>query len=168
MFEIGLKWWAESPSFYFFYGLLYAAFDKWCWKWFRKIGLIKTPDLNGEWNGTLETSFDNYSPELKITLKIFQSWTKIKIVLITDHSISRSEAASVILGAPEGKYLNYQYVNEPKPSAVQTMSIHRGTTKLLLDEKKDTLSGEYYSGRNRQNFGSLTLKRRANPVQRLN
>jgi hypothetical protein len=131
IFEIGLPWWAESPSVLFFYGFLYTIFDKWCWKWLRKIGLIKTPDLNGEWAGTLKTSFDSHASELKTTLKIFQTWTKIKIILTADHSVSYSEAASIILEAPEGKYLSYQYVNEPKSSAVQTMSIHRGTTNLL-------------------------------------
>jgi len=159
-FEIDLQWWLESPSVLFFYSLLYTIFDKWCWKWLRKIGLIRTPDLNGEWSGTLKTSFDSHSSELKTTLKIFRTWTKIKTILTADHSVSYSEAASMILEAPEGKYLSYQYVNEPKLSAVQTMSIHRGTTKLLFDEKTDTLSGEYYSGRDRQNFGSLNLKRR--------
>jgi hypothetical protein len=160
IFEIGLPWWTESPSVLFFYGFLYTIFDKWCWKWLRKIRLIKTPDLNGEWDGTLKTSFDSHTSELKTTLKIFQTWTKIKTILTANHSVSYSEAASIILEAPEGKYLSYQYVNEPKSSAVQTMSIHRGTTKLLFDEKADKLSGEYYSGRDRQNFGSLSFTRK--------
>jgi hypothetical protein len=39
------------------------------------------------------------------------------------------------------------------------MSIHRGTVRLVFDEKKNTLEGEYYSGRGRQNFGSLYFVR---------
>ena len=39
------------------------------------------------------------------------------------------------------------------------MSIHRGTVRLLFDEKKNVLNGEYYSGRDRQNFGSLYFVR---------
>jgi hypothetical protein len=39
------------------------------------------------------------------------------------------------------------------------MHIHHGTTLLELNSKVNTLNGEYYSGRDRQNIGSLELKR---------
>lgn len=161
-YEIVLSWWVESPSILFFYGLFFIIFDKWLWKLFRSIGFVKTPDLNREWDGHIKTSFDAHSSEIKANVKIFQTWTKIKVILTADHSSSYSEAASIIVEAPEGKYLSYQYINEPKSSAIQTMSIHRGTARLLFDEKAGTLSGEYYSGRNRQNFGSLYFERKNN------
>jgi len=143
----------------FFYGVLFTIFDKWAWKIFRKIGFIKTPDLNGKWKGYLKSSFDEHSVEIEATLKIFQDWTRIKIILTTEQSSSYSETASFVIETPEGKYLSYQYINEPKSDAVNTMSIHRGTARLLFNEKENTLNGEYYSGRNRQNFGSLYFKR---------
>jgi hypothetical protein len=158
-YQTVLPWWIESPSVLFFYGLLFVVFDKWLWQYFEKIGLVKTPNLNGEWKGYLKSSFDEHSTEIKATLKIFQTWTRIKILLTTERSSSCSETASVITNAPEGKYLSYQYINEPKSNAVKTMSIHRGTVKLLFDEKKNVLDGEYYSGRDRQNFGSFYLKK---------
>lgn len=154
-YQISLPWWVESPSVLFFYGLLFIAFDKWLWRYFRVIGLVKTPNLNGEWDGYIKTSFDNHSSKVKATLKIFQNWTRIKILLKTDQSSSQSETASITVDTPEGKYLTYQYINDPRPNAVETMSIHRGTARLLFDEKKNSLEGEYYSGRDRQNFGSL-------------
>ena len=55
-YQISLSWWIESPSVLFFYGLLFVAFDKWLWRYFRVIGLVKTPNLNGEWNGYIKTS----------------------------------------------------------------------------------------------------------------
>lgn len=158
-YQIVLPWWVENPSVLFFYGLLFIVFDKWAWKIFRKIGFVKTPNLNGEWNGHLKTSFDEHSSEVKATLKIFQAWTKIKIILTTEQSSSHSETASFVIEAPEGKHLSYQYINEPKSSATKTMSIHRGTARLLFNEKENTLVGEYYSGRDRQNFGSLNSKK---------
>jgi len=158
-YQFSLWWWAESPSVLFFYGLLFVIFDKWCWYYLKKINFIKTPNLNGEWKGNLKSSFDNHSSEVKATLKIFQTWTRIKILLTTDQSSSHSESASIVIAAPEGKYLSYQYINEPKSEAVKTMSIHRGTGRLLFDEKENTLVGQYYSGRDRQNFGSLSFKR---------
>lgn len=154
-YQIALAWWVESPSVLFFYGLLFVIFDKWLWRYFKKINFVKTPNLNSEWNGNLKSSFDNHSSEVKATLKIFQTWTRIKILLTTDQSLSHSETASIMVDTPEGKYLSYQYISEPKSNTVKTMSIHRGTVRLVFDEKKNSLEGEYYSGRDRQNFGSL-------------
>jgi len=154
-FQISLPWWAESPSVLFFYGSLFVIFDKWLWRYFKKIYFVKTPDLNGNWTGNLKSSFDNHSSELRATLKISQSWTKIKILLTTDQSLSYSETATIIIDTPEGSYLSYQYINEPRSNAVKTMNIHRGTVKLIFDKGKNSLQGEYYSGRGRQNVGSL-------------
>lgn len=158
-FRIILPWWVESPSILSFYGLLFVIFDKWAWRFFRKIGLTKTPNLSGEWKGYLKSSFDDHAVEIAATLKIFQSWTKIKILLITELSLSQSETASIIIDAPEGKYLIYQYINEPVSNATKTMSIHRGTAKLLFKEEENIFIGEYYSGRDRQSFGSLNFRK---------
>ncbi|MEW6557269.1 MAG: hypothetical protein AB1349_07940 [Elusimicrobiota bacterium] len=159
-YQFSLPWWLESPSILFFYGLLFIIYDKWLWQYSKKLNFTKTPNLNGEWNGNLKSSFNNHSSEIKATLRIFQTWTRIKILLTTEHSTSHSETASLIINAPEGKHLSYQYINEPKSEAVKTMSIHSGTVQLLFNEKENTLIGEYYSGRDRQNFGSLYFKRK--------
>ncbi len=106
-YQIVLLWWIESPSVLFFYELLFVAFDKWLWQYFEKFGLVKTPNLNGGWKGYLRSSFDEHSTKIKATLKIFQTWTRIKILLTTESSSSCSETASVITDAPEGKYLSY-------------------------------------------------------------
>jgi len=161
-YQISLPWWVESPSVLFFYGLFFMIFDKWLWQYLKKIKFVKTPNLNGEWSGNLKSSFDSHSTEVKATLKIFQTWTRIKILLTTDQSSSQSETASIVIDAPEGNYLSYQYINEPKSNAVNTMSIHRGTVRLIFGEKENTLNGEYYSGRDRQNFGSLIFKKNTN------
>jgi len=158
-YEMSLPWWVESPSVLFFYGFLFFVCDRWLWQALRKAGVIKTPNLNGEWEGLLKSSFDEHATGVEAMLRVFQTWTKIKILLKTDKSCSHSETASIIIDAPEGKYLNYQYLNEPKSSSEKTMSIHRGTARLLFDEKTGSLDGEYYSGRDRQNIGTLHFER---------
>lgn len=155
--QISLAWWVESPSVLFFYGLLFVTFDRWFWRYFKKIRLVKTLDLAGKWTGILKTSFDDQTSELKVSLKIVQTWTSIKILLTTDQSLSVSETASVVIDVRGDSYLTYQFINEPKSSSATTMSIHRGTAKLVFDEKKKSLDGEYYSGRGRQNFGSIRV-----------
>ncbi len=153
-YQIHLSWWIESPSVLFFYGAVFLIFDRFVWKPLAKMQVIKTPNLNGEWHGNLKSSRDGHTKEIKVTLKIFQTWTDIKILLISDSNVSQSESAAVISGEPEGKYLNYQYVVEPKPNSVKDISIHRGTARLFFEEK-NMLEGDYYTGRGSQNFGSL-------------
>ena len=162
IYKFNLPWGIKTPSVLFLYYGVYKVFNSYVWKCkcLRKIGVVKTPDLNGEWDGTIKTSFNNNSLELEATLKISQTWTRIEIILVTDSSKSRSEAGSMILGSSEGELLIYQYINNPKPGAAETMHIHYGTASLLFDERTDELSGEYYSGRGRQNFGSLSFKRK--------
>ena len=87
-YQIFLPWWIESPSVLFFYGLLFVIFDKWLWQYLKKINFVKTPNLNGKWSGNLKSSFDEHSAEIKATLKIFQTWTRIKILLTTEQSSS--------------------------------------------------------------------------------
>ena len=159
-YQLVLPWWFESPSVLFFYGLFFTVFDNWFWRYLKKANFLKTPNLIGEWDGIFKSSFNDHSSEVKATLKIFQTWTKIKILLFTDQSSSHSENASIIIDTPEGKYLNYQYINDPKSNTIDTMNIHRGTAMLVFDENKNILEGEYYSGRGRQNFGSLYFERK--------
>lgn len=158
-YDVFLPWWIESPSILSIYGLLVFVYDKWAWRLSRKIGLSKIPDLRGEWTGHLRSSFDEHETAVIAKLTIFQTWTRMKVLLDSELSWSQSELASIALKTPEGKYLYYQFLNEPKANAPETMSMHRGTVKLLFDEKKKTLFGEYYSGRDRQNYGSLFFRR---------
>jgi hypothetical protein len=155
-----LPWWVDAPSVLGFFGVLYQLFDKWLWRVavFRKIGIVKVPDLNGRWGVEGHTSFDrnhSYSGESVIQ----QTWTAISVFMETDNSRSHSLSASLLVEQPEGCILSYEYRNEPKPSALSTMHAHRGTCVLRLKDS-GLLQGEYYSGRDRQNYGGLILRRR--------
>jgi len=55
--------------------------------------------------------------------------------------------------------LIYDYLNEPKSDAVETMQMHRGTARLVL-AGADELEGDYYTGRGRKNAGSIRLRRK--------
>lgn len=153
-------WWADAPSVMGILRILETLFDRWLWRigiW-RRLRVVKVPDLNGCWDAEGETSFEkgrSYTAKFRIQ----QTWAYISIVMETDHSISHSLSASLLINQPEGVTLIYEYRNEPKHGATQTMHSHRGTCVLRLKDK-DILEGEYYSGRDRQNYGGLTLRRR--------
>lgn len=150
-------WWLEAPSVWGVFGGLYMWFDKrlWRYQWLRRIGIVKVPDLNGEWN--VQGHSTNYDEDFTGTIHIRQTWTHLSVTLETKRSRSHSLTASLLLNQPDGITLSYEYRNEPKPNALPTMHAHRGTTALRL--KDEILEGEYYSGRDRLNYGTLSLRR---------
>ena len=155
-----LPWWVDAPSVIGIFGILYELFDKWLWRVsiLRRIGIVKVPDLNGRWDVEGHTSFDSnlsFSGEIVIQ----QTWTAISVFMEATNSRSHSLSASLLVEQPEGCILSYEYRNEPKPRAPSTMHAHRGTCVLRLKDA-EFLEGEYYSGRDRQNYGGLLLRRR--------
>jgi len=152
-------WWLEAPSVGGVFLLLYKLFDGWGWrlKGLRKFGFVKIPDLNGYWRaeGHSLTQGEKYQANVQIR----QTWTHISITMETEHSRSHSLTASILVNQPDGTPVSYEYRNEPKPTALPTMHAHRGTAILRL-KNSTLLEGEYYSGRDRLNYGSLILRRK--------
>jgi len=159
--QFALPWWIDAPSVIGFYGLVYAIFNKYLWRWriLRTIGVVKIPDLNGTWEGYVASSFDQHATKYDATITIFQNWTQISIILETSNSKSSSLIAAIVTEDPNSMVLSYEYLNEPKPNSKHTMHIHRGTARLTLQSDGKMLEGEYYTGRDRQNFGILRFKR---------
>lgn len=152
-----VPWWFEAPSVMGFYGLFYSLFDSYVWRWdfLHLIRIVKTPIINGDWEGTCVSSFNDTTHPVTISIK--QTWTTMQVVLTTASSQSHSLVAAVTTETAGGPALSYQYQNDPRPGSHEGMQIHYGTTRLAI--KVDLLEGEYYSGRGRQNIGTLSLKR---------
>jgi hypothetical protein len=158
--HFSMPWWADAPSSMFFYAVLYALFDKHLWKrsLMRKLGLVKTPNLTGCWQGYLTSSYDNHAKRRDLSLEIFQSWTQISISLLTATSVSKSCVAVIQVSDPEGIALIYQYENLPLADATKTMHMHFGTAMLRMSDGS-RLAGDYYAGRDRGTFGRMSCCR---------
>jgi len=159
--QFSLPWWIDAPSVIGFYSLFYTVFNKYLWRRqiLRTIGVVTVPDLNGTWKGHVASSFDEYATKYDATIKIFQSWTGISIILESIYSKSRSLIAAIVTENSSGTILSYEYLNEPMPNTKHTMHIHRGTARLTMQPNGKSFEGEYYTGRDRQNFGILRFKR---------
>lgn len=160
-FGVNFPDWISAPDALVFYGLFYAAFDRFVWRWslIRKLGIAKVPDLSGEWRGQVASANSNapgFGTPKEITLNIRQSWTEILIKGETAQSTSRSLSGHMLVS--DDYVVGYEYLNEPRAGTPDTMHAHRGSARLSFDGK-DSLVGEYYTGRDRQNFGTLNLKR---------
>ena len=55
--------------------------------------------------------------------------------------------------------LHYFFQNKPNKNSLETMHIHEGSAILCYDEKTKKLEGEYYSGRDRNNYGDIEVKK---------
>ena len=158
-----IPWWIDAPSVAGFYALFFVAFERWLWRipFLHSSGLLCVPNLNGRWSGSVTTSFDGHATDHEAYLEIHQTWTGLSVCLKTDRSQSRSLIGTITTQNPTAGTLSYEYINEPKANAVANMQIHRGTARLDLTTSGDrwVLEGEYYSGRGRQNFGTLHFEK---------
>lgn len=144
------------------YSIFFGLFDNYFWKFsfFRRIGIIIADDLNGKWIGIVKSSYDDFKADIEAELNIKQTATRIKICgtfnqsksVSVHENFSRSEIDNNVA-------LFYFFRNEPKYDAVATMAIHEGSAKLIYDKDKDELNGYYYSGRDRNNHGTIEVRR---------
>lgn len=156
--------WIEAPSALAVFGVLYRLMDRHLWRLrlLRKVGVIRTPDLNGVWNGYVESAVGDYAGERRdAAITILQTWSKMCISFAAEESTSESVAGLITIERPGGPMLSYEFVNEPRAKAPPTMQPHRGAARyqLLANAEPLTLEGEYFSGRGRQGYGIASFQR---------
>ncbi len=158
---LSMRWLLPIPSIALVFGVSYWAFDNWLWRWrfLRVLRLISVPDLRGTWTGTIASSYTEFKETQQATVTIEQTWTRMVVRLNAAESRSWSVTASVLTNASEGLVLTYLFDNEPAAGSVMTMQRFRGTT-VLISAVPDQLEGYYYTGRGRETYGSLKLRRR--------
>lgn len=154
-------WFLDVPSVPGFMLIYYKLFDRLLWKteFAKAIGLTKTPNVGGSWAGHITSSHDAFTHQIPVTLDIDQTASRISLVLDTEQSKSESCLAMIFTGSTGGAVIQYAYLNTPDNSAVETMHLHEGTTKLVLSSTGKSMTGNYYTGRDRENRGSITLEK---------
>jgi len=158
--SLTVPWWLDTPAVFGFYGLLYYGLDSWAWRVPRIAAVLRVPDLRGTWRGTIRSSRNSFEDEHAVIVVITQSWSTIRIVLEGPWSISHSVAAHVTDGlGTESFEIAYQYANMPRAGAPTAMHAHVGTAHLRLSSDAQLLEGDYYSGRDRQHFGHIAIRR---------
>jgi|BioPla2DNA2_1021312.scaffolds.fasta_scaffold13158_4 hypothetical protein len=160
MFSVSL-WWIDTPAVVGFYGTIYKLFDTYFWKinFVRIVLRLKIPDLNGQWDVVLKSSYDDFREERYAKINIQQTWTRISIKFENDTSSSFSRTASIYVDDLCGVKLSYEYQNNPNADTVDTMNMHIGFVSLRILENSSILDGEYFSNSGRKNYGRIQLKR---------
>ena len=128
--------------------VLFAIFDNWLWSVGPIKRIVKCPNLNGTWKGTL-TSYraDGGGQEvahrpIPIFLVIRQSYLDLSITLLSKESRSRSIAALVQTNHPDDFTVYYHYTNIPGLAVRDRSPVHSGGTKLdmLWCDPADTVT----------------------------
>jgi hypothetical protein len=161
-YQISIPWWAETPSPLLFFGFFMWTYNVYFWKAFpfRLLNWFYIPNLNGHWSVRITSSYNNFAEPIEGTVKIRQTGFGMSISLETQESTSGTVASSLFRAEEFNNFeLLYQYLNKPKPQAVETMNIHYGTAWLQISKDCKTIRGEYFSGRGRQNFGEIVYTR---------
>jgi hypothetical protein len=159
--HVTVPWWLDAPSVMGFFGIYWAIYNKWAWKW--RIGALhvsEVPNLSGRWQGNLVSS---HAPETEtqIEVVIHQTATRILVEGHTEHSDSTSIMAALNCQPGLFQGLTYLYQNWPRTLGPGTLEAHRGRAHLKL-LSADTLMGEYMTDFKRGNEGRFELSRFTN------
>ncbi|HFU2857729.1 TPA: hypothetical protein ACGQ50_001275 [Enterobacter cloacae] len=144
------------------YVVLYAWFDSSLWKRQKIARFLKIPDLSGEWDCIGEgRDKEGKTYNWNALIKIAQTWDKVHIRMQTAQSGSDSVAASIIYDEGIGYRLIYNYRNDPKINEPELHS-HMGFAEFTFNEDISSAEGEYFNGRGRNTFGTMSIKRKKN------
>jgi hypothetical protein len=157
-FSFALPWWVESPSIMLIYGFIHYFYNRKMWKndilGFR---LSRMPNCSGTWFGELESTFQKGVKTYGM-LQIHQTWSRISVYFKNDTSESFSRMASLSITPGPSQGLIYEYANEPRANAQEAMHSHRGFAFLKLSPDSEWLDGDYYTGRDRGNQGTMRFR----------
>lgn len=139
------------------YYALFLLFDRFLWKQKCIRKLIKYPNINGHYEGTICS--DNYQ-EIETNVEIIQTWTKIIMILKTETAESETKALMFYNENSKNFKMSYIYYNKVKNNEGIDMHSHGGTGLLTI--YKDKLEGEYYTDRERKTYGKIVLYKSLN------
>ncbi len=147
----------------FIYWLFSWLFNKFIWK----CSLIKKwhgiPNLNGEWTGSLNTSYHHSPIDMNMTIK--QTWSEIsfKSTFPTTQSKSYSNVAAIYMDDLRGLSIYFGFINES--SCLETkLQRYYGYNILSLSQDSNIITAQYFNNRPNPNewikggnMGTFTL-----------
>lgn len=151
-----------APSGLLLFGMLFLLFDRFVWRWSRlyKFGLVKIPDLNGDWTAVI---YSFRGKKIEAAVKIYQTYSKISIYLKTAKSDSLSQMAAIDMVSPNMFILRYEYSAEFKRDEAANILRHYGVTCVRLKSNDhrflENHSANYYTEERRDSHGEITFSR---------
>lgn len=129
----------------FWYGILMWFYNDVAWKWKCFNVLHGIPNLNGEWEGNLKSSYNE--KEIPMKMKVIQTWSKISIQteFTETKSLSSSNVAAIYVDGNKGTQIYFGYTNDSYDVSSK-MQTHAGYNILtLLEDNK--IKARYFNDR---------------------
>ena len=164
--EFRINWEAlkKLPEAIGIYSILLLVFTTWAWRLsFLQGWLVPYPDLEGTWEGTLESTWEDPSTgkrksPITIVFVIKQFFSSVSCVMYSEESSSYSNTAQISADDDSGTLqLSFNYTNRPRASVRERSEIHLGAAILRIVKGATlTLEGEYWTSR--KTTGDMHLK----------
>lgn len=138
-------------------------FVKWIWKWMPHF-VCGVPLLEGEWEGKLESTGNERTPderkEVKVTVSVVQpDMFSVRVVRGSDESKSSSFGECLKKETDGTVELLYSYRSEPNAMVRERSPISYGTARLRTSTTKlDELAGDYWT--DQKTTGHIKLSRK--------
>lgn len=143
-----------------------TLFMKWIWRWKLLQGwLVPFPDLNGTWQGVIQTSWRNAEGEIPgsipTILTVKQTFGRLSCVMRTGEMESHSYIEGFCIEKEaQIRRFSYSYTSKPKSALRNRSTPHDGTILFnIIGNPVRKLEGEYWT--QRQTTGTVTLTFRA-------
>ena len=153
---------AKQLSIIAVFGLLYTIFSKWMWKLRVVKRFTKVPDLNGEWEGVLESSHKDPDTKksviLDITATITQTWNAVQVICHFPNSSSYSRTATLQINANNGVVLGFSFNNDSKDVNLSVRQ-YIGYNELVYNGE-NKLEGKYFTNRGKGTHGTINLTKK--------
>ena len=140
----------------------YVVFTVWLWRWkFLHVWLVPFPDLNGTWQGQIQTGWKNAEGQIPgpipVILTINQTFGRISCVMRTAEMESHSYVEGFCIDKERQiRQLCYSYTSKPKASLRERSTPNDGTILFnIIGKHVQKLEGEYWT--QRQTIGTITL-----------
>ncbi|MCW8965065.1 MAG: hypothetical protein OQK82_00045 [Candidatus Pacearchaeota archaeon] len=152
-----------APSGLAVFGFFFLLFDRFIWQlpWLYTLGIIKIPNLNGQWDAAIVSSATGN--EIQAQVYVHQTYSKIRIRLETEKSESLSQMAALEMADPTLFNLRYEYSAEYQRDKNAEILRHYGVASLKLKSRNHEFSSEhsatYYTEQGRDSHGTITVRR---------
>lgn len=127
--------------------LIYSIVDVYIWRAFSRMGLFKTPSLNGVYSGKCWTSDSSYSESHDVTVNIQQSLSEVSVEMVTIKEGKKESFENVtasIISRPYNSYIYYPF-SSPFGNEDEMKPIHEGFCALEFDGERYHVKGRYFT-----------------------
>lgn len=134
--------------------IIMGIYERCLWKYNP---LEKIPNINGEYLGNIEYTYNGMVGKKKTSIIIKQSLLYTSVRITTNEITSRSITSSIVFENEEF-VLYYNYLTNPKIKFIKENPIQYGTCRIILNSKTE-LHATYWT--TQKTIGDIYLKRKA-------